>query len=111
MIKLDIKLQISSIWAEADRGGFAGGAGPQDKGDCDERHAGTPVGAVGAERLGRARVFTAWGLITAATGRARWPRRATSWLDVRRVVSEIAESDLRDADKEHDRVDYGRWPP
>ena len=27
-------------------------------------------------------------------------------LDVGRVVSEIAESDLRDADNEHDRVDY-----
>ena len=68
---------------------------------------GTPVGSIVAERLGRARVFDRLGIDYCCHGATPLAEAcALRSLDVGRVVSEIAESDLRDADNEHDRVDY-----
>lgn len=68
---------------------------------------GTPVGSIVAERLGRARVFDRLGIDYCCHGATPLATAcALRALDVGRVVSEIAESDLRDADDEHDRVDY-----
>ncbi|MBV8555991.1 MAG: iron-sulfur cluster repair di-iron protein [Planctomycetaceae bacterium] len=68
---------------------------------------GTPVGAIVAERLGRARVFDRLGIDYCCHGSTPLAEAcALRALDVGRVVSEIAESDRRDADDAHDRVDY-----
>ena len=68
---------------------------------------GTPVGSIVAERLGRARVFDRLGIDYCCHGATPLAEAcALHSLDVGWVVSEIAESDLRDADNEHDRVDY-----
>ncbi|MBV8675896.1 MAG: DUF542 domain-containing protein, partial [Planctomycetaceae bacterium] len=63
---------------------------------------GTPVGAIVAERLGRARVFDRLGIDYCCHGSTPLAEAcALRALDVGRVVSEIAESDRRDADDAH----------
>jgi len=67
----------------------------------------TPVGAVVAERLGRARVFDRLGIDYCCRGATPLAEAcAERSLDVDRVVAEIAESDLRGAKEDLNRVDY-----
>jgi regulator of cell morphogenesis and NO signaling len=67
----------------------------------------TPVGAVVAERLGRARVFDRLGIDYCCHGATPLAEACgLRSLDVNRVMSEIAESDLQDANDESDRVDF-----
>ena len=67
----------------------------------------TPVGAVVAERLGRARVFDRLGIDYCCRGATPLAEAcAERSLDVDRVVAEIAESDMRGAKEDLDHVDY-----
>jgi regulator of cell morphogenesis and NO signaling len=67
----------------------------------------SPVGALVAERLGRARVFDRLGIDYCCHGATPLADAcAQRSLDVGKVLSEIAASDLREADDEADRVDY-----
>jgi len=67
----------------------------------------TPVGAVVAERLGRAHVFERLGIDYCCHGTTSLAEAcAERALDVDRVMAEIAESDLRAAEESPDRPDY-----
>jgi regulator of cell morphogenesis and NO signaling len=68
----------------------------------------TPVGAIVAERLGRARVFDRLGIDYCCHGATPLAEAcALRSLDFDRVVSELAESDISNAnDDEPDRVDF-----
>jgi regulator of cell morphogenesis and NO signaling len=71
----------------------------------------TPVGAVVAERLGRARVFDRLGIDYCCRGATPLAEAcAERSLDVDRVVAEIAESDQRGVNEDVDRVDYSAMP-
>ena len=65
----------------------------------------TPVGAVVAERLGRAHVFERLGIDYCCRGATPLAEAcAERSLDVDRVVAEIAESDLREENEDFDRI-------
>ena len=67
----------------------------------------TPVGAVVAERLGRARVFERLGIDYCCHGATPLAEAcAERSLDVDRVMAEIAESDLLEAKEDLDQIDY-----
>jgi len=67
----------------------------------------TPVGAVVAERLGRARVFESFGIDYCCHGATPLAEACIERsLDVGRVLAEIAESDLREAKEDLDQIDY-----
>ena len=67
----------------------------------------TPVGAVVAERLGRAEVFDRLGIDYCCHGATPLAEAcARRSLDFDRVVAEIAESDLREAKADLERIDY-----
>jgi len=67
----------------------------------------TPVGAVVAERLGRARVFERLGIDYCCHGATPLAEAcAERSLDVDRVMAEIAESDLREAKEDRYQIDY-----
>ena len=67
----------------------------------------SPVGAVVAERLGRAEVFDRLGIDYCCHGATPLAEAcARRSLDFDRVVAEIAESDLREAKEDLDRIDY-----
>jgi regulator of cell morphogenesis and NO signaling len=69
----------------------------------------TPVGAVVAERLGRARVFERLGIDYCCHGATPLAEACSQRsLDLAEVISEIAECDLRDANEDVDRVNYGK---
>ncbi len=66
----------------------------------------TPVGAVVAERLGRAQVFERLGIDYCCRGTTPLAEAcAGRSLDVDRVMAEIAESDLREANEGSGRID------
>ncbi len=67
----------------------------------------SPVGALVAERIGRARVFDRLGIDYCCHGSTPLAEAcARRSLDVGEVLSEVAASDLREADDEADRIDY-----
>jgi regulator of cell morphogenesis and NO signaling len=67
----------------------------------------TPVGAIVAQRLGRARVFERLGIDYCCHGATPLGEACSQLsLDVGRVLAEIAESDQRGAKEDMDRVDY-----
>ena len=67
----------------------------------------TPVGAIVAERLGRARVFERLGIDYCCHGATPLGEACKKLsLDVGRVLAELAESDQRGASEDADRVDY-----
>ena len=66
----------------------------------------TPVGAIVAQRLGRARVFERLGIDYCCHGATPLAEAcAERSLDVDRVMAEIAESDLREVNEDFDRID------
>src|SRR5271157_4504982 len=66
----------------------------------------TPVGVIVAERLGRAHVFERLGIDYCCHGATTLAEAcAERSLDVDRVMAEIAESDLREANEDFDRID------
>jgi regulator of cell morphogenesis and NO signaling len=72
----------------------------------------SPVGALVAERLGRARVFDRLGIDYCCHGATPLAEAcALRSLDVGKVLSEVAASDLSGADDEADRVDYTAISP
>src|SRR5512142_2572396 len=67
----------------------------------------TPVGAIVAERLGRAQVFDRLGIDYCCHGATPLAEAcAERSLDVNRVVAEVAESDLQATNANSDRIDY-----
>ena len=67
----------------------------------------TPVGAIVADRLGRARVFERLGIDYCCHGAAPLEKACIERsLDVGHVLAEIAESDRQGAKEDVDRVDY-----
>jgi regulator of cell morphogenesis and NO signaling len=67
----------------------------------------TPVGALVAQRLGRARVLDRLGIDYCCHGATPLSEAcAARSLDLEEVLSQLADSDLRNADEDADRVDY-----
>jgi regulator of cell morphogenesis and NO signaling len=67
----------------------------------------TPVGALVAQRLGRARVFDRLGIDYCCHGEKPLAEACSERsLDLGQVLSQIAESDLKNAEEDADRVDY-----
>ena len=67
----------------------------------------TPVGSIVADRIGRARVFEHLGIDYCCHGATPLEKACVERsLDLGHVLAEIAESDLRGAKEDVDRVDY-----
>jgi regulator of cell morphogenesis and NO signaling len=67
----------------------------------------TPVGALVAERPGRAHVFERLGIDYCCNGATPLAEAcARRSLDVDRVVAELAESDLREMNQSYDEIDF-----